>query len=86
LPTMAAIVPVQCFIARRALGWSVRHLARAAEVSRERVMRFERGYAQRATTVEAIQGALERAGVIWIDAKDGGPGARLPPGRGYFFG
>jgi hypothetical protein len=49
-------------------------------------MRFERGYAQRATTVEAIQGALERAGVIWIDAKDGGPGARLPPGRGYFFG
>jgi predicted transcriptional regulator len=77
LPTMAPIVPVQCFVARQALGWSVRHLARTAEVSRETVTRFERGCAQRATTVEAIQGALESAGVIWIDAKDGGPSAQL---------
>src|SRR5580704_3581888 len=76
LPTMTAIVSLQCFIARRALGWSVRHLARAAEVTRESVTRFERGCAQRATTVEAIQGALESAGVIWID-EDGGPSAQL---------
>jgi predicted transcriptional regulator len=77
LPTMTAIVPLQCFIARRALGWSVRHLARAAEVTRESVARFERGCAQRTTTIEAIQGALESAGVIWIDEKDGGPSAQL---------
>jgi hypothetical protein len=55
----------------------VRHLARAAEVTRESVTRLERGCAQRATTVEAIQGALESAGVIWIDEKDGGPSAQL---------
>jgi hypothetical protein len=31
----------------------------------------------KAITVEAIQDALERAGVFFIDAHDGGPGARL---------
>jgi predicted transcriptional regulator len=55
----------------------MRHLARTAEVSRETVTRFERGCAQKATTVEAIEPALESAGVIWIDEKDGGPSAQL---------
>jgi hypothetical protein len=41
------------------------------------VRKFERGGSQRATTVEAIQRTLENAGVIFIDANDGGPGARL---------
>jgi hypothetical protein len=41
------------------------------------VARFERGDSVRPSTVEAIQRALEKAGVIFIDAKDGGPGARL---------
>jgi hypothetical protein len=31
----------------------------------------------RPSTVEAIQRTLEKAGVIFIDANDGGPGARL---------
>jgi hypothetical protein len=44
------------------------------------VRKFERGGSQRATTVEAIQHALENAGVIFIDANDGGPGARLREG------
>jgi hypothetical protein len=30
--------------------------------------------------VEAIQRALEQAGVIFIEAKDGGPGAKLGSG------
>jgi hypothetical protein len=38
--------------------------------------KFERGGSQRATTVEAIQRAFEDAGVIFIEASDGGPGAR----------
>jgi hypothetical protein len=54
---------------------------RAAEVSRETVRKFERGGSLRTTNVEAIQRALETAGVIWIDAKDGGPGARLREAR-----
>jgi predicted transcriptional regulator len=55
-------------------------LARAAEVSPPTVACFERGDVVRAGTVEAIQHALERAGVIFIDANDGGPGARLRKG------
>jgi hypothetical protein len=74
---MAPILPVQCWIARTALGWSVRKLALAAEVSRDTVARFERGGELKAITVEAIQDTLERAGVVFIDAHDGGPSARL---------
>jgi transcriptional regulator with XRE-family HTH domain len=77
---MAAIVPVQCWLAREALGWSVTDLARATKVARSTVDQFERGDVVRATTLEAIQRALENAGVIWIDANDGGPGARLRKG------
>jgi hypothetical protein len=74
---MDSILPVQCWMARTALGWSVRELALAADVSRDTVVRFERGDGLKAITVEAIQDALERAGVFFIDANDGGPGARL---------
>jgi ribosome-binding protein aMBF1 (putative translation factor) len=74
------IVPVQCWIARSALGWSGHRLALAAGVSDRVVRKFERGDTVRATSVEAIQRALENAGVIFIDASDGGPGARLRKG------
>jgi transcriptional regulator with XRE-family HTH domain len=74
---MAPIVGVQCWIARTALGWNLRQLGRAAEVSAHTVKRFECGYSVRAATVALIQDALERAGVVFIDADDGGPGARL---------
>jgi transcriptional regulator with XRE-family HTH domain len=77
---MVPIVPIQCWIARSTLGWSVRRLALAAEVSRCTVERFEHGGALKATTVEAIQHALEKAGVTFIDPDDGGPGARLCKG------
>jgi hypothetical protein len=71
------IVAFQCWIARTTLGWTASDLARAAEVSDTMVGRFERGGALRASSVEAIQRALEKAGVIFIDADEGGPGARL---------
>jgi hypothetical protein len=47
---------------------------RAAGVARFTVERFERGDAVRASTIERIQRALDEAGVIFIDANDGGPG------------
>jgi transcriptional regulator with XRE-family HTH domain len=77
---MAAIVPVQCFLARAALGWTKSDLARAAGMSEYVVRNFERGGAVRAPTVKAIQRTLKKAGVIWIDANDGGPGAGLRKG------
>jgi hypothetical protein len=49
-------------------------------VARRTVQRFEHGYALKLTTLEAIQGALEKAGVVFIDANEGGPGARLRKG------
>ena len=74
---MAPIVGVQCWIARTALGWNLRQLGRAAKVSAHTIARFERGIELKATTVQAIQATLEKAGVVFIDANDGGPGARL---------
>jgi transcriptional regulator with XRE-family HTH domain len=74
---MVPMVPVQCLLARTALGWGVRDLARAAEVSPDTVMRFERGATVKASTAEAIQRTLKTAGVIFVDAGDGGPGVRL---------
>jgi predicted transcriptional regulator len=74
---MATILPVQCWMARAVLGWSKRKLASVAGVSAHTVTRFEGGVALKASTVEAIQYALDKAGVVLIDADDGGPGARL---------
>jgi transcriptional regulator with XRE-family HTH domain len=75
-----AILGVQCFLARTALGWSAAHLARAAGLSWNSVARFERDGAVSARTIETIQRTLEKAGIIFIDANDGGPGARLGKG------
>jgi transcriptional regulator with XRE-family HTH domain len=77
---MVPIVPVQCWLAREALGWTATDFARAAEVSRDTVRQFERGDALKASTVEVIQRTLEKAGVIFVDANDGGPGVRLRKG------
>jgi len=65
---MAPILGVQRFLARTALVWSVSDLGRAAEVSYHTVERFERGDSMRPSTVKTIQLALEKAGVIFIDA------------------
>jgi hypothetical protein len=46
-------------------------------VSIPTVRRFERGHAVTAIKVEAIQGALEKAGIILVGADEGGPGAQL---------
>ena len=75
--TMGRIIPMQCWLARKALGWSLRDLARAAELASNTVRRFECGRTVKAGNVEVILRALETAGIVFIDANDGGPGARL---------
>lgn len=70
--------PIQCRLARTALNWSAERLAAAANVAVNTVTKFERGGDARVSTVEAMKGALENAGVIFIQAdRDGGPGVRL---------
>jgi transcriptional regulator with XRE-family HTH domain len=73
-------------MARAALGWGVRELAKKAGVSANTVSRFENGSGAMVETLTQIQGALERGGVIFIPLDDaGGPGVRLgkkvPGGR-----
>jgi transcriptional regulator with XRE-family HTH domain len=68
-------MPVQCRMARAALGLGIRELARAAKVSIDTVTRFERGDLLKERTIEAIQRALEAAGVEFTNGDQ--PGVRL---------
>jgi transcriptional regulator with XRE-family HTH domain len=70
-------LPVQCRMARAALGLGVRELAASAKVSIDTVARFERGDELKERTIEALKRALEGAGVEFIDENGGGPGVRL---------
>lgn len=71
------MVGSQCRMARAALGLGVRELAEAAQVSPSTVTRLEAGDELKPRTVEAVQRALEDAGVIFIDENGEGPGVRL---------
>jgi transcriptional regulator with XRE-family HTH domain len=71
-------LPVQCRMARAALGLGVRELAAAAKVSIDTVARFERGDELKERTIEALQRALEAAGIEFTDGDQ--PGVRLTKG------
>jgi transcriptional regulator with XRE-family HTH domain len=71
------MLPIQCKMARVAVGFGVRDLASAAKVAPLTVSRFERGEELRARTIDAIRSALEAAGVEFITENGGGPGVRL---------
>ena len=68
-------LPVQCRMARAALGLGVRELASAAKVSIDTVARFERGDELKERTIDALQRALESAGVEFTNGDQ--PGVRL---------
>jgi transcriptional regulator with XRE-family HTH domain len=67
--------PLQCRMARAALGWGVRELATVAKVSIDTVVRFERGDELKERTVEALQRAFETAGVEFMNGDR--PGVRV---------
>ena len=69
------ILPVQCRMARAALGLGVRELATAAKVSTDTVARFERGDELKERTIDALQRALEAAGIEFTNGDQ--PGVRL---------
>ena len=68
-------------MARAALGMGIRELAAAAKVSVDTVARFERGEELKERTIDALQHALEAAGIKLIDENGGGPGVRLAKRR-----
>ncbi|WP_168880210.1 helix-turn-helix domain-containing protein [Rhizobium sp. P28RR-XV] len=71
------MIPIQCKMARVALGWGTRDLAKFARVSPDTIARLERGEQLRASTVEAIQAAFENAGIEFISENGGGVGVRF---------
>ena len=62
-------------MARAALQISVRELATMAKVATDTISRFEAGKHLKPRTVEAIQHALEKAGVEFINGNK--PGVRV---------
>ena len=67
------MLPAQCRMARAALQMGVRELGEAAQVSTNTITRFEKGEPLKERTVNAIRGALEAAGVEFIN----GTGVKL---------
>jgi transcriptional regulator with XRE-family HTH domain len=65
----------QCRMARAALQISVRELASMAKVATDTVSRLEAGKRLKPRTVEAIQHALEKAGVEFTNGDK--PGVRM---------
>jgi len=68
---------VQCKMARVALGWGTRDLARNADVSPDTIARLERGEQLKNSTIDVIRLAFEAAGIVFIAENGGGPGVRL---------
>jgi transcriptional regulator with XRE-family HTH domain len=64
-------------MARAALELGIRELAELALVSTNTLIRFERGEPLKKRTADAIQAALEKAGVEFIPENGGGVGVRL---------
>jgi transcriptional regulator with XRE-family HTH domain len=71
------MVPVQCKMARVALGLGVRELAELAKVAPATISRLEAGENLHPRTLDAIRAALESAGVIFVESNGEGPGVRL---------
>ena len=69
--------PVQLKMARAAVGWGVRELARKAGVTANTVTRIENGADAKQSTMDRLQNALEAAGIEFIQENGGGPGVRL---------
>jgi transcriptional regulator with XRE-family HTH domain len=75
------ISSAQCRAARALIEWSREDLAAASKVAARTIVDFERGARQPIhSTQAAIRGALESAGVIFVEGNGEGPGVRLRKG------
>jgi transcriptional regulator with XRE-family HTH domain len=69
---------IQLRMARAAIGWGVRELAEKAGVTANTVTRIENGADAKQSTINALQRALEAAGIEFTDGDQ--PGVRLTKG------
>ena len=66
---------IQLRMARAAIGWGVRELAKRAGVTANTVTRIENGADAKQSTMDRLQSALEAAGVEFTNGDQ--PGVRL---------
>lgn len=71
------MLPVQCRMARAALGFKIAELAELAKMSTNTIVRFETGKELKQSTIDDLRVVLENAGVIFISENGDGPGIRL---------
>jgi transcriptional regulator with XRE-family HTH domain len=72
------VTPRQIRAARALLGWSQQQLADRAIISLNALARLETGKADsRASTIQAIERALTKAGIEFLAKGDRGEGVRL---------
>ncbi|WP_018389185.1 DNA-binding transcriptional regulator [Ancylobacter sp. FA202] len=73
-----SLTPAQCRAARALIEWSREELAASAGVAVRTISDFEAGRREPIkATMAAMRGALEAAGVIFVDENGEGPGVRL---------
>jgi transcriptional regulator with XRE-family HTH domain len=76
--SMTIITPALCRAARGLLGWNQNELASKASVGLNTLRNFEAAKsAPMANNLNAIQAALEAAGIEFIPANGGGAGLRI---------
>ena len=79
------ITPAQCRAARALLDWSQQQLAEASNVGNATIRNFEGGKSNpQAATLEVLQRAFERNGVIFVsdgDTSSIGIGVRIVGGN-----
>jgi transcriptional regulator with XRE-family HTH domain len=68
---------IQVRMARAAVGWGVRELAKKAGVTANTVTRIENGADAKQSTLDRLRQALESGGIEFIEENGGGPGVRL---------
>ena len=74
--------PMQCRMARTALGWSLDALAERTGINRKTILRFEQGgSAMRPRNLQTLRCAFEAAGVTFIDEGRHAGGVVPPPSR-----
>ena len=72
------MTPAQSRMARAALQLGIRDVAKLAKVAPSTISRLEAGEMLQPRTVDAVQRALEKAGVVFINGDQ--PGVRLKRG------
>ena len=77
--------PIQLRMARAAVGWGVRELAKKASITANTVTRIENGADAKQSTLDKLRRALEAAGIEFTNGDQPGVRLRHAPSRSAGF-